>query len=766
MLVLACVISLFVMFGVAVKGAEAKMSTLDDKFAEVNRPPTRILTSDGVELYRVSAENRIPLKFSQIPEHVRNAIIAAEDKRFYQHDGVDPQGLLRAFSTIFKDGHVSQGGSTITMQLAKRLYNGSDKTFNRKMDDIAYAYEIERYLGSKNRILELYMNQVYFGEGAHGIGAAAKVYFNKDVKDLTISDAAILARCVRLPSVQNPIKNLDVALENRDAVLGVMHEEKMISDSQYQDALAEKPKINPNPPSTTASYPAGYGQYVVAHVLHELKDEGLDIKSGGLTIIVTVDSKLQKIAENSVRQRVAEYRAQKVNQGMCVAMDAEGRILCEAGGVDFRKNEYNIVERGSMQPGSGFKPFLYSIALRDGVIRPDQYLSNEPITITRKGSKPWTPQNASRSENRSSYSVMEAISLSVNRPAVHTIMALKPSTLVQAAHDVFGFRSELAPYEPLALGASNVNPLEMAEGYSVFMLRGDRVRPYLISKISGPDGEVIKEFYPQKFTNVLDPEICDQMDNFLSHVVSGGTGHPAQDIPDARGKTGTTNSAKDAWFDGYADGVLAIAWCGNQRLIKGQWTELPMASNVFGGTTAINIWRDVMRVAQKRFGKPAQYGPPTGVTVANITAPKKSEKPPVDPNAPVPDNNLPPEILPTEDPNTGDEIGPDGTIVIPPDEGSPAKKPEDHKPPVKPPTDTLGAPDSLPPANADDIDNPKPKKKPRTPRNSDDNQTVTLEICVDSGLIANPYCNETVTRTFSKRSAPKRICTLHKSGGE
>lgn len=761
-MVLAGVISLFVMFFVAVKGAESKMSTIEDKFAEVSRPPTRILTADGVELFRISAENRIPLKFSQIPEHVRNAVIAAEDKRFYQHDGVDPQGLLRAFSTFFKDGRVSQGGSTITMQLAKRLYNGSDKTFNRKMDDIAYAYVIERYLGSKNRILELYMNQVYFGEGAHGIGAAAKVYFNKDVKDLTISDAAILARCVRLPSVENPIKNLKVALENRDAVLGVMHDEKMISDTQYQDALAEKPKINPNPPNTTAFYSAGYGQFVVSHVIHELKDEGLDLKSGGLTIYVTVDSKLQKLAEETVRKRVAEYRAQKVNQGICLVMDAEGKILCEAGGVDFRKNEFNYVERGTMQPGSGFKPFLYATALRDGIIRPDQYLSNKPITIVRKGSEPWTPKNASRSEEASSYSVMEAISRSINRPAVHVIMDLKPQTLVQAAHDVFGFHSELAPYEPLALGASYVNPLEMAEGYSVFMLRGDRVRPYLISKISGPDGEVIKEFYPQKFTNVLDPQICDEMDNFLAHVVSGGTGYPAHDIPDARGKTGTTNDAKDAWFNGYTDGVLGIAWCGNHRLVNGRWKELPMAGNVYGGTTAINIWIDVMKVAQKRFGKPAQYGPPSDVTVANISAPKRSEKPPVDPNIPVPDKNLPPEILPTEDPNTGEEIGPDGTVVIPPDDGSPAKKPEKHKPP----TDTLGAPDSLPPVNADDIDNPKPKKKPRTPRESDYNQTVTLEICVDSGLIANPYCNETVTRTFSKRSAPKRVCNLHKSGGE
>lgn len=737
-----------------VNQAKQEMPTLEDKFAEVNRPPSRILTADGVELYRVSAENRIPLKFSQIPEHVRNAIIAAEDKRFYSHSGVDEQGLLRAFTSVFQSGHFSQGGSTITMQLAKRLYNGSERSFRRKMDDIAYAYEIESYLGNKNRILELYMNQVYFGEGAHGIGAAAKVYLNKPVEKLTISDAALLSRCVRLPSRENPIKDIDIAMRNRDVVLRIMRDEGMISESEYEDALAEKPKINKRPPLTTAFYSAGYGQYVVQHVLDEVEEQHptLDLKSGGYTVYCTIDSKLQKLAEKSVRDRVKEYAVHKVNQGMCVVVDSEGKILCEAGGVDFNKNEFNIVTKGAMQPGSGFKPFLYATALRDGVIGPDEYISNAPITIQPPGQKPWSPQNASWKENAPGYRLPTALALSVNRPAVHTILKVRPQTVAQAAYDVFGFRTKLAPYPPLALGSTAVNPLELIEGYSVFMLHGDRIRPYVISRIVGKDGEIIDPGHAMKFGSVLNPQVCETMDHLLRLVVEEGTGKPARAIPNSRGKTGTTNSAKDAWFTGYADGVLCSAWVGNQRKVNGRWQEFPMASNVFGGTTAINIWCDVMRVAQARFGKKMNYEPAQPPVEAPV---KKTPEKPADeikPDVTTPD---PPVDEPPVDPGT--QPGTD-----------PATSPTDPgKGQTVPPTDTLGGdPATVPPIGNEDVDNTKPKtRRQKPPKGGDEGQTVTVEVCADSGLIASAYCPETVTRTFSKNSAPKRKCSIHRPGG-
>ena len=599
------------MFFLAVKDAKEKMPTLEQKFEAVSRPASRILTADGKVLYQVSEQNRIPLRLAQIPKHVQNAILAAEDKRFYSHNGVDGQGLMRSFVLLFKNGHVSGGGSTLTMQLAKRLYDGPEQSFRRKMQDIAFAYEIERTVANKNRILELYLNQVYFGEGAYGIGAAAMTYFHKDVSQLTISEAAMLARCVRLPRRQNPIRDYKVALENRDVVLKIMLEENMITEDQYDKAIEERPKVNKNPPHSTAFYAAGYGQHFIHHVLEVLDSEnlGIDLKSGGYTIYTTIDSHLQRLAESAVRRVVAENHQYKVNEGAFVAMDSDGKILCEVGGTDFRKSQWNIITQARFQPGSGFKPFVYATALKEGVVHMDDQLSN--ARVHWEGDPDWDPENASPRENRPTYSLASALAQSVNRPAINTILKVGPSTVARYAYDYFGFRTKLAEVPSLALGSTGVHPLEMLEAYSVFMLRGDQVRPYPITKIVGPEGEIVKDYYPQKFTNVFDPVVCDEMDHLLEGVVQEGTGYPAHDIPDARGKTGTTNAAKDAWFNGYTDGIVGVSWVGNMRIVKGKPTQLPMASQVFGGTTAVYIWREVMKEARARFGKTPVADPAT-----------------------------------------------------------------------------------------------------------------------------------------------------------
>ncbi|AIE86955.1 penicillin-binding protein, 1A family [Fimbriimonas ginsengisoli Gsoil 348] len=653
-------ITLFVMFFSAIKEAEAQAGTIEEKFVEVARPPTRILTADGVELYRVSEENRIPLKLAEIPDHVKNAIIAAEDKRFYQHNGVDEQSLLRAFVSVFKQGHVGQGGSTLTMQLAKRLYNGNEKSFRRKLQDIAFAYVMEREVASKNRILELYLNQVYFGEGAHGIGAAARTYLSKNVKDLTISDAALLARCVRSPSRENPIKDPKGSLENRDVVLHIMHDEHMITDSEYDKALAEVPKLNPHPPETTAAYSAGYAMHFVQHVLQTLQEDDptLDLKGGGYTIYTTIDSHLQRLAEKTVQRIVEENRRMKINQGAFMAMDRDGHILCEVGGVSYKRTQYNIISQGHLQPGSGFKPFVYATALREGTIGMGDYLSNAPIRLPNGSGGYWEPKNSSPRENASGYSLEDALALSVNRPAIWTILKVTPRVVADTARDAFGFRTKLEAYPPLALGATAVSPLEMAEGYSTFMLRGDRVRPYPLAKIVGPDGEVKKEYTPQKFGGVFDPRVCEDIDTLLRAVVQKGTGTAAQDVPDARGKTGTTNDAKDAWFTGYSDGVLGVAWVGNQKIVKGKWTVLPMADRVFGGTTAIHIWRAVIKEARQRYGHRMEPDntPPVAQDDTVPALHEKKEKPPRITDADMPAGT------PVDDPNAGKAKPPEHTI--------------------------------------------------------------------------------------------------------
>lgn len=736
------------MFLSAIRDAQAAMPKMEEKFAEVARPPTRIMSADGVELYRVSSENRIPLKLSQIPVYVRNAILAAEDKRFYSHNGVDEQGLMRAFVSIFKEGHVSQGGSTITMQLAKRLYNGSERSFKRKIEDIAFAYEMEREVANKNRILELYLNQVYFGQGAHGIGAAAKVYFNKTIDKLSISDAALLARCVRLPSKENPIRNLKVSMQNRDVVLGIMRDEHMITESEYQKALEEEPKINKHPPSTTAFYTAGYAMHFVEHVKHILEDElpGVDLSSGGYTIYTTLDAHLQRLAEKTVRAVVAKNRGNNMNTGAFVAIDSDGRILCEASGVEpFEKSQYNIIEQGHLQPGSGFKPFLYATALKMGAIDRNSWLSNAPIRVVDDLGRAWEPKNASPRENASGYSVEDALAQSVNLPAIHTMQKVGPHVVAQEAYNTFGFRTKLAEYLPLALGSTAVNPLEMAEGYSVFMLKGDRVHPYPVDRIVGPDGEVVKQFYPERTNAVLDARVCDDMDYLLRAVVEHGTGFPARDIPDARGKTGTTNAAKDAWFNGYTDGVLGIAWVGNQRIVKGKWTELPMKSAVFGGTTAVYIWHDVMKEARERHMKKPESQPPAEIAT---TAPATDNKP----AEPKPERHVDIPPAPSPEEIAARRKKDDGTVVK-----LPHPKPDQNR-------DGGDAPPPDDPVTIDnnDVDNPKPRKRDR--QRDSEGQTVTVEICADSGQLATAYCPETVTRSYPKGREPKRFCRIHRGG--
>lgn len=761
------IIGLFGLFMVKYREAEDAMSTLGERMAEVSRPPSKILTLDGQVLFQVSEENRVPLKLSQIPKHVQQAILAAEDKRFYDHSGVDATGLLRAFMSIFKEGRVAQGGSTITMQLAKRLYSGNERSFMRKVQDIAFATAMEREIVNKNRILELYLNQVYFGEGAHGVGAAAKVYFNKPIEKLTVSDAALLARCVRLPSRQNPIQNFDLAMTNRDVVLGIMRDEKMISDADYRTALAESPKINKTPPKTTAFYPAGYGKHFLLHVDKFLDEQnlGIDLKRGGYTVYTTIDSRLQKLAERTVRRVVKENSRFKVNEGVFVAMDKDGRILCEVGGVDFEKNESNIVIQGKLQPGSAFKAMVYGTALQEGVLTSaDDSLSNAIIRIVDPYTgKAWMPENSARWETAPTYTLKKSFASSINRPAIHTSQKVGFDRIVQACQEIFGFKTPILPVQSMALGVTEVTPLEMAEAYSVFMLQGSRVSPLPVTRIVGADGELVKAFSPRRFDNVLNPHAAAVMDEIMHATIESGTATRVlrEPLPEARGKTGTTNSAKDAWFCGYVDGIVGIGWVGNQRKVKGQWTQLPMADSVYGGTVTTYIWRDVMKSARERFGSkiiPSDGGfmaPPTPVKAPEKkpkpetppeVEPEKPEKPVEDPVVkPKPDEDFPTDVPPIEAPKPGDPAGA----------------------PTEDPLEAIRREEERIKEEEKRKEQEKERERERNRRRDEDRRrrdtedTVTVEVCVDSGRLATMYCPETVARQYPKGQAPRRRCRIH-----
>lgn len=735
----------------ALRDSSDKMEKLLGEISGLNKQPSKIVTADGKTIYTINAVNRIPVKLSEVPVYVRNAVLAAEDKRFYSHQGVDLISMGRAIFLAAREGKASQGGSTLTMQLAKRMSDGSQRTLHRKIDDIALAYTMEREM-TKDQILELYLNQVYFGEGAHGIAAAAKTYFNKDLSSLTIGEAAILARCVRKPSSENPIKNYDRSILNRDVVLDVMRTEGMITDAQYEAAKSEHPKINASPPSTTARRAPGF-EYFVDHVIKTVERDipGIDLKNGGYTIETTLDSRLQLAAVSAVHDVIAEEAAKKVNDGAIMVMDQAGQILVEVGGANYKRNNFNYITQGGLQPGSGFKPYVYAEAFKQGVLKSiyDQ-ISNAPITKVDRFGHRWTPHNDSKRQSNPTFSAETALALSINLPAIHLIEEVTPEQVAQDAKDCFGIRSPLAPYEPLALGASDITPLEQAEGYSTFMLRGDRVRPYPVRRVVGPDGDVVKEYQPQIFKNVFDPQACENVDKLLLAVVQKGTGFQfGRDVPGARGKTGTTQLNRDAWFTGYTDGLLGVAWCGNERKKNGVFTRAPMSRDAFGGTVTVKIWSRVMKLAHELHSQV-------------LVLPKK----PLEENlATEPDNAAGAKFGPDESdnsaatteptaPTTPDQTGPEDLPLTDP-------APADAKPLNPKPISNGGLPpDALPKPSA-----PIQDKLPSPSKRSETEEYVDVEVCADSGLRATMYCPETVTRRFKKGTEPKGTCNVHQSAG-
>ena len=740
------------------------LANLEDKIQEYNSKPTEIYSSDGVLLYSVSPVYRKKLSLSDVPTNVKLAVLAAEDKRFYQHQGVDYFGLLRATLKLASDRKASQGGSTITMQLAKRLYSASEKSLQRKVQDIALAIEMEKRM-SKDEILELYLNQVYFGERAYGIAAASEVYFNKKVKDLTAGEAATLARCVRRPSDENPIKDLEKAKENRDVVLANMREDieiapgktAQLSEAEYEKAKSEELVVQTSP--VGKSVKLFHAPFFVQEVLRELKD--IPLKEGGYRITTTLDWSLQKVAEAEVKATVAANQRRKVTNAAFVMIDSTGRILSEVGGVTFGKRQTNAIRYGDgKQPGSSFKPIVYATAFRKGVLHLGDSLSNERIFLTgRRSDETWSPKN-SNGRYGGSLPVRYAFANSVNLPAIHCLeligadraaqqgfstdmrskLIFGAQEVVKVAKDSFGFTSKIQAVPSLPLGANTVKPIEMAEAYSVFMNAGTRVKPYSVVRVTGPDGAEINLgglSGPVETPNVLGDDVCNAMDTLLEEVVLHGSGRAASVVPGAHGKTGTTNDNKDAWFCGYTRGLVGIGWVGNEVQDEDHnWVPRPMARDAFGGTVTAGMWAKIMGVAVKKYSasqltrpKPPKLNPGEQENVPAITVHPPDE----DTNEVLPDDltGLDPAGDHKKDPNAG------GTNA-PTDPGTPAEK-----------------------GGATGEKSPDSTKTDPLAKGGTTDAEVTVELCEDSLELASRYCPQTIERKLKKSAVPKKKCHLH-----
>ena len=745
------------------------------------RVPLRVYSRDGKLIAQFGEERRIPLAFDAIPNQMINAVLAAEDDNFFQHGGVDYPGLIPATARHLLSGEKSEGGSTITMQLARGLFLSPEKSYRRKLIEIFTTFRIEQEL-TKQEILALYLNKMFLGQRAYGIGAAAEVYFGKTVDQLKLPEIALIAGTFRLPSRDNPVANPDFAKQRRAYVLRRMHEKEFITQDEYDIALNAAVESRLHGPTVEVEAP-----YVAEMARVELFNRlGAEAYTAGYEAVTTVDSRLQGAAVRALRaglieydqrhgyrgpagrvtlpagardqelsqaleeysprgglvpalilsvdeksavaytrangrislawpaiswaraplpdgsvgpqlQRAADvlakndivYVAQEVSgnwrmlqvpdiQGALVAVDPkDGAIAALTGGFDYYASNYNRAVQAKRQPGSAFKPFLYSAALEQG-FTPATLVNDAPLVIedpTLEGS--WRPQNVTR-EFRGPMRLREALVRSRNLVSIRVMHSLGPAYATQYI-ERFGFPKDSLPRNlSLALGTASVSPLEMAGAYAVFANGGFKVEPYYLDRIVSPEGKVVYESQPRfacpeclqpPTTNAegtageggsetasdapirapsndemrwggltylqeqwLAPSVISPQNDFLmtdmmSDVIRRGTATRALQLKrtDLAGKTGTTNDRRDTWFCGFNAGLVATAWVGFDQ-------ERSLGPGEEGGRTALPMWVYFMAEALK--GVPEQRRPaPPGLVSMRISADTGMAARPGDPDA-------------------------------------------------------------------------------------------------------------------------------------
>jgi penicillin-binding protein 1A len=712
------------------------------------RDASFIYSADGVMLARIAEEYREPATLEEIPKHLINATIAKEDRRFWQHSGVDWRGTARALWVNLTEGDIKQGGSTLTQQLARNVFLTQQRTVARKIQEIILAQEMERRL-TKERILELYLNQVYYGNGAYGVKAAARVYFNKPLEKLTLAECALLAALPQRPSGYDPFSNPDEAIFQRNLTLNLMAREGYITPDQRDAAKAEPLRLARSRPRSRFLAP-----YFVMDVLRELESlYGRELLlQGNLKVYTTLHMEMQRAAESALQRGVQAFRAQGVTQGALVLIDLRtGQIRALVGGVNFGRSQYNNITQGRRQPGSAFKPIVYATAFELGKLTPTSTLSDTPLNLPGGGGKRWRPQNAD-GKFRGSVSVTRALAASINIPAVRAAQIVGIDKVAEFARTRFGIESPLEPVLPLALGASAVRPIELARAYSVFPLKGNRIEPFMLRRVEDRNGVVLLEQQGQMTPNVLSPQSAEWIDEILRTAVVSGTGKAAARIPNARGKTGTTSDYRDAWFVGYTDEYLAVVWVASEYYNPQtqRWEYRPM-KRVFGGTVCARIWADLMEqvnAIEKRLQ--TQQARPSEPAVVEPAPTPEQEPLPADDSG----DDAPPPIAPPpaeESPNTPSELSP-RTEPEPPATTSTPTTPVSSAPTAPrtgetTPSVASGAPrESKPPA---------PPPPPPPP------EYTTVGICADTGQVATDYCPEVVRKRFEKGKEPKSRCNRH-----
>lgn len=547
---------------------------------------TKFYSSDGEIIKTFTAYTFSKIDIENVPDDFKKALIATEDKNFYSHKGYDMTGLARSTVQNILAGHVVQGASTITQQLARILFLSNEKTFDRKIKELVIAARIEKSI-SKDKILEMYMNNVYLGSGAYGVDGAAQIYFNKHLSQCNLSELALIAGLPQAPSVYSPFNNMDLAVKRRNQVLGRMYKMKYITKDQYEQAKEAKVKLT----SVPRFYTTNKAPYFCDYVLKELEKLGFDetdISQGGYKVVTTIDYKTQAAVNEAILKNMRNYGLTRANQQAAVFSFSpiDGKILAYAGGKDYTQTQYDRVQ--AIRPsGSAFKPFVYAAAMEKG-ISPNDMIEDAPIKIGD-----WAPRNYA-SKYRGDIPVYSALMVSSNVCAVRLIKEVGIRAVIQVAR-VLGITTPLEYDYTIALGSNGVKLFELTRAYGAFANGGYIVQPYAIERIETSRGKVIYRAPKAKISRQLTLKTAAEMTAMLKTVIEHGTGGAARIGKPAAGKTGTTDDYKDASFVGYTPNIVTGVWVGND--------DNSVMRSIQGGTVPALIWRDVMKVATEPYGK-------------------------------------------------------------------------------------------------------------------------------------------------------------------
>jgi penicillin-binding protein 1A len=538
------------------------------------RPSVTILAADGTVLATYGQLFGQPLTLQQMPRYLPEAVIATEDRRFYRHFGIDPVGLVRAARADLTAGHVVEGGSTITQQLARNLFLTPARNLARKVRETLLALWLEQRF-TKNEILEIYLNRVYLGAGTYGVDAAARRYFGKSARRLDLWESAVIAGLLKAPTRFSPIRDRAMAAARADRVLANMVDAGFITAAEAAAAAREGKS------GRAVAVPRPGMHYFADWIVARLADQQ-DLGGRDLTVVTTLDPRLQNAAEAAVADTLRRYgKEAAVGEAALVAMSPDGAIRAMVGGVDYDSSQFNRATEAERQPGSAFKPFVYLAGLEAG-LQPSDHFVDAPIRVAG-----WQPRDYA-DRYQGDMTMAEALAQSINTIAVEVALRAGIGNVAATARRL-GIASPLAHDASIALGSSAVNLLELVSAYAPFANGGFGVWPYGIALVRDKDGRILFRRSGSGPGRVVGPQLCGAMNEMLAGVIGHGTGVGAALPRPAAGKTGTTQDYRDAWFIGYTAELVAGVWLGNDD-------DRPM-NRVTGGALPALAWRRFMLAA-------------------------------------------------------------------------------------------------------------------------------------------------------------------------